>query len=134
MCNQSYKDLLVAYLYDDINDMDRAKVDMHLRACDECRNELNALRGVRVDLGTWTPPLPDLGFRIVRDAKPASAPSWRAWLTPAAGLAAAATLVLAAALSLAHIEIHNGPDGFTVRTGYAASAAAESLGGFGARA
>jgi Putative zinc-finger len=116
MCNQAYKDLLVSYLYDDINDMDRAKVDMHLRACDECRAELNALRGVRVDLGAWAPPLPDLGFRIVREAKPAA--SWRSWLTPAAGLAAAATLVLAAALSIAHVEIHNGPDGFTVRTGW----------------
>jgi|SRR5579872_7216914 len=121
MCNQAYKDLLVSYLYDDINDMDRAKVEMHLRACEECRAELDALRDVRVDLGSWSPSLPDLGFRIVRDAKPAPRPSWRAWLTPAAGLAAAATLVVAAALSLAHIEIHNGPDGFTVRTGWSAA-------------
>ena len=131
MCNQASKDLLVSYLYDDLNDMDRAKVEMHLRACDECRTELNELRGVRVDLASWAPPLPDLGFRIVRDAKyrgnqdakTASRSSWRSWLTPAAGLAAAATLVLAAALSLAHIEIHSGPDGFTVRTGVSGSAA-----------
>ena len=124
MCNQVYKDLLVSYLYDDINDMDRAKVDMHLRACEECRTEFNALRSVRVDLGSWAPPLPDLGFRIVREAKVAQAKtaSWRSWLTPAAGLAAAATLVLAAALSLARIEIHDGPDGFSVRTGVSASA------------
>jgi hypothetical protein len=101
--------------------MDRAKVEMHLRACEECRAELDALRDVRVDLGSWSPPLPDLGFRIVRDAKPAARPSWRSWLTPAVGLAAAATLVFAAALSLAHIEIHNGPDGFTVRTGWSAA-------------
>jgi putative zinc finger protein len=123
MCNQVYKDLLVSYLYDDINDMDRAKVDMHLRACEECRTELNALRGVRVDLGSWAPPLPDLGFRIVRDAKASQAKStsWRSWLTPVAGLAAAATLVFAAALSLARIEIHDGPDGFTIRTGVTAS-------------
>ena len=126
MCNQVYKDLLVSYLYEDINDMDRAKVEMHLRACEECRTELNALRSVRVDLGSWAPPLPDLGFRIVRDAKAehaehAKTASWRSWLTPAAGLAAAATLVFAAALSLARIEIHNGPDGFTVRTGVSAS-------------
>src|SRR5437763_1912515 len=70
MCNQVYKDLLVSHLYDDINDMDRAKVDMHLRACEECRAELDALRGVRVDLGSWAPPLPDLGFRIVRETPP----------------------------------------------------------------
>src|SRR5215831_9506967 len=149
MCNPVYKDLLVAFLYDDVNDMDRAKVEMHLRACEECRTELNALRSVRVDLAAWAPPLPDLGFRIVRDAKhlesrdskhlestdaehlndisdskPAPKPSWRAWWTPAAGLAAAATLVLAAALSLAHIEIHSGADGITVRTGWPSSAPA----------
>ena len=141
MCNQASKDLLVSYLYDDLNDMDRAKVEMHLPACDECRTELNALRGVRVDLASWAPPLPDLGFRIVRDAKhladqdatPSPGPSWRSWLTPAAGLAAAATLVLAAALSLAHIEIRNGPDGFTVRTGVSESAAAAVDGRDGAR-
>jgi hypothetical protein len=150
MCNQVYKNLLVSYLYDDINDMDRAKVEMHLRACEECRVEMDTLRDVRVDLGTWAPPLPDLGFRIVRDAKhlakvgdathlanahedaellanenrtSAGKPSWRSWLTPAAGLAAAATLVFAAALSLAHIEVHNGPDGFTVRTGWSSETA-----------
>jgi hypothetical protein len=131
MCNQAYKDLLVSYLYDDLNDMDRAKVEMHLRACESCREELSALRGVRGDLAQWTPVLPDLGFRIVRELKPASRPSWRAWWTPAAGLAAAATLVLAAALSLAHIEIHNGPDGLTVRTGWVASAPSISTAGIG---
>jgi hypothetical protein len=133
MCNQAYKDLLVSYLYDDLNDMDRAKVDMHLRACESCREELAALRGVRVDLAQWTPVLPDLGFRIVREMRPASRSAWRAWWTPAAGLAAAATLVLAAALSLAHIEVHNGPDGLTVRTGWPASTpsvVAPGIGGF----
>src|SRR5262249_31384074 len=110
---------------------------MHLRACDECRAELNALRGLRVDLGSWAPPLPDLGFRIVRDAKQLAAkpaPTWRSWLTPAAGPSAAAHLVFAAALSLAHIEIHNGPDGFTVRTGVSESAATALDARYGARA
>ena len=51
-------------------------------------------------------------------------PSWRAWWTPAAGLAAAAVLVLAAAASLAHVEVHRGPDGITVRTGWAVAGAA----------
>jgi Putative zinc-finger len=118
MCN---KELLVAFLYEDLNDIDRAKVEMHLRACEACRDELAALRGVRIDLATWAPPLPDLGFRIVRDVKPVAQGSWRAWWTPAAGLAAAATLVLAAALSLAHVEIRSGPDGVTVRTGVSTS-------------
>jgi len=118
MCN---KEQLVSYLYEDLNDMDYAKVEMHLRTCDVCRQELDALRGVRVDLAAWAPPLPDLGFRIVREMKPAK-PSWRAWWTPAAGLAAAATLVLAAALSIAHVEIRRGPDGWTARTGWSSAA------------
>lgn len=132
MCN---KELLIAFLYDDLSDMDRAKVEMHLRACEPCREELAGLRDVRVDLGAWAPPLPDLGFRIVRDVKPMAKPSWRSSWTPAAGLAAAATLVFAAALSIAHVEIRSGPDGFTVRTGWnggpASAMTADAEGRFG---
>src|SRR6476469_2438425 len=98
MCNQ---ELLVSYLYDDLSDRDRAALELHLPGCDACREELEALRGVRVDLSTWAPPLPELGFRIVskRPAQPGRQ-AWRAWWTPAAGLAAAAILVLAAAASI----------------------------------
>ena len=96
----------------------------------DCRDELTALRGVRADLTSWAPPASELGFRIVRDPKvvelkPRGASpetgrgaNWRAWYTPAAGLAAAAVLVLAAASAIAHVEIHRGPDGLTVRTGW----------------
>jgi anti-sigma factor RsiW len=126
------KELLVAYLYDDLGDADRAKCDAHLRGCAECREELNALRGVRADLISWSPPPSELGFRIVREPEisnvvamtPRGTPaSWRAWWTPAAGLAAAAILVLAAAAGLARIEVHSGPQGFTVRTGWSGSSA-----------
>jgi len=58
-------------------------------------------------------------------------PSWRAWWTPAAGLAAAAVLVLAAASAIARVEVHRGPDGVTVRTGWPASAPVQSAAGFG---
>ena len=116
MCN---KELLVSYLYDDLSDRDRAVLESHLHACEPCRDELEALRDVRVDLATWAPPLPELGFRIVRKSAPA-AQTWRAWWTPAAGLAAAAVLVLAAAAAIAHIEVHRGSDGVTVRTGWSA--------------
>jgi hypothetical protein len=120
------KELLVAYLYDDLADGDRATFESHLRGCAECRGELKALRAVRADLASWSPPQPDFGFRVVRGGRDAAeqdvirmpVPSWRAWWTPAAGLAAAAVLVLAAAASLAHVEVHRGPDGVTVRTGW----------------
>lgn len=129
------KELLVSYLYDDLGDADRATFDTHLRDCAECRAELNALRGVRADLISWSPPQPDFGFRVVREPKipnvvamtprSAQAASWRAWWTPAAGLAAAAMLVLAAAAGLARIEMHSGPEGFTVRTGWATALAGD---------
>ena len=120
MCD---KDLLVSYLYDDLPDAERAAFERHLRDCGECRVELNALRGVRADLISWSPPQPDFGFRVVREPKVVPLrPSWRAWWTPAAGLAAAAVLVLAAASAIARVEVRGGPDGFTVRTGWSAAA------------
>jgi hypothetical protein len=133
------KELLVAYLYDDLADGDRATFESHVRGCAACRDELKALRAVRADLSSWAPPQSDLGFRVVRGGLDAAAQavtrtpvqSWRAWWTPAAGLAAAAVLVLAAAASLAHIEVRRGPDGITVRTGWSASAPAQSAPGYG---
>jgi len=129
MCEE--KEQLVGYLYDDLTDADRATFETHLRGCADCRSELQALRGVRADLGQWAPPEPDFGFRVIRGGRDAAATdmraiappvqSWRAWWTPAAGLAAAAVLVLAAAVSLAHIEVRRGPDGITVRTGWSLS-------------
>ena len=119
MCD---KEQLVAYLYEDLSDADRAACERHLRDCAECRLELNALRGVRADLISWSPPQPDFGFRVVREPKVVPMRPWRAWWTPAAGLAAAAVLVLAAASAIARVEINSGPQGFTVRTGWSASA------------
>ena len=87
MCD---KELLVAYVYDDIIDLDRARFERHLRECATCRADVAAMRSVRDDLLTWDTPEPTLGFRLVQDRKP----SWRAWWTPALGLAAAAVLVL----------------------------------------
>ena len=133
MCEENEQ--LVGYLYDDLTDADRAAFEAHMRGCADCRTELKALRGVRADLAVWAPPEPDFGFRVVRGGRDAAATdiravvpaqSWRAWWTPAAGLAAAAVLVLAAAASLAHIEVHSGPDGITVRTGWSSSGAPAS--------
>lgn len=121
MCD---KEQLVSYLYEDLADGERATFERHLRACGDCRGELNALRGVRADLVSWSPPQPDFGLRVVREPKivPMAPGSWRAWYTPAAGLAAAAVLVLAAASAVARVEVRSGPDGFTMRTGWTAGA------------
>jgi predicted anti-sigma-YlaC factor YlaD len=125
MCKQ---DDIVSYLYDELDSPSRASVEAHLRGCADCRTELASLQSLRTDLTAWTPPAPDFAFRIVNEPnviRPNVA-AWRSWITPAAGLAAAAVLVLAAAAGLARIEVHNGPDGFTLRTGASAGAAVET--------
>jgi hypothetical protein len=136
MCN---KDDLVSYLYDDLEGPTRAAFERHLRTCAECRDELDAMRGVRADLLTWSPPEPDFAFRLVKEPRAAHAetvpraarvlrpdvPSWRAWFTPAAGFAAAAVLGLAAAAGLARVEVRSGPDGWTMRTGWSAGTGAD---------
>jgi anti-sigma factor RsiW len=130
MCD---KERLVSYLYEDLPDAERAVFERHVRDCDDCRAELNALRGVRADLISWSPPQPDFGFRVVREPKVLPMPqAWRAWWTPAAGLAAAAVLVLAAASAIARVEVRSGPDGFTVRTGWPSASAPATEQGFGA--
>ena len=77
---------------------------------------MNALRAVRNELPAWAPPERDLGFTIVDRAQSAAPP--RRWVMPAWGLAAAATLVLAAAAAIANVEIRYGADGLSVRTGW----------------
>jgi hypothetical protein len=110
MCD---KERIVSYVYEELDRAGRAEMEAHLKTCAECREEVAALRSVRVDLATWTPPQPEFGFHIVRDRKP----TWRAWWTPAFGLAAAAVLVLAVASAIANVDVTYGNDGLRVRTG-----------------
>ena len=107
------KERLVAYVYGELEASDRERVDSHLKTCAGCREELAALRSVRVDLGSWTPPQPEFGFHIVHDRKPA----WQARWVPAFGLAAAAVLLLAVASAIARIDVSFAADGVHVRTG-----------------
>jgi Putative zinc-finger len=123
------KDAIVAYLYDEVDAVERARIEAHLTGCSACRGEVNALRAVRVELPAWVPPERDLGFTIVDRAR-AAAPA-RRWIVPAWGLAAAATLVLATAAAIANLEVTYGADGFRVRAGWSRGqdrAVAESRG------
>lgn len=124
MCD---KELIVAYLYGEVPAAERQAIDAHLAVCPECRIELEELRATRNHLALWAPPEPDLGFRLIRaGAEPVPVPSWRQRFVPAFGFAAAATIVLAAALAIANVEVRYGNDGVTVRTGWASQGAARS--------
>jgi hypothetical protein len=114
MCD---KELLVGYLYDEVDAAERRTMETHLLTCGECRGELKELRSTRTRLAAWAPPTPGLEFQVVR-APDAPAASKRLWsISPAWGLAAAAVLVLSVATAIANVEVKYGADGLTVRTG-----------------
>ena len=119
MCNRG--DLLVSYVYDEISDRDRRDVEAHLAGCAECREEIEGLRSTRSHLTLWAPPQPDLGFRIIRGGaagEPIAALPRRRW-APAFAFAAAAVIVLAVAAAIANVDVQYGPEGLSVRTGWA---------------
>ena len=68
------KEQLVAYLYDELDELTRRRIDEHLRVCATCAEEVGGLSGVRQELAGWAPPEAELGFSIVprvRDEAPA---------------------------------------------------------------
>jgi anti-sigma factor RsiW len=109
-------DVLVGYLYDDIDPIERASFDAHLRTCERCRTELADLGGVRRQLGKWAPPEPV--FSATSRQRPAT--SHQSWWSavPAWAQAVAAVLVLGAAAGLANVDVRYNKDGLTVRTGW----------------
>ena len=115
MCDS--KELLVSFLYDELDPAAKRAFDIHLATCVECRDELAELRTTRGHLASWAPPEPDFGFRIVRGAAaPPPAPRFR--ITPAWGLAAAALLVVAVGAAIANLDVRYGREGLVVRTGW----------------
>jgi hypothetical protein len=115
MCDS--KELLVSYLYDELDASAKRRFETHVLSCAECREEVAALRTTRSEIALWTPPEPEFGFRIVRGAAaPPAVPRFR--ITPAWGLAAAAVLVMAIGAAIANLEVRFGTDGLSVRTGW----------------
>ena len=114
MCDS--KELLVAYLYDELDPSAKRTYETHVSSCAECRDEIVSLRATRGQIAMWAPPEPDFGFRIVRGA--AAPPPSRFRITPAWGLAAAAMLVAAIGAAIANLDVRYGPGGLSVRTGW----------------
>ena len=122
------KEALVDYLYGESDAAARRRVDVHLRSCARCADEIGSLTAVRRTIETWEPPGADPGLRRVAEVKGPS-PARAGW-RPAWALAAAAVLAVAAAL-IVRPEIELGADGMVLRIGWrggAPDAAAESGG------
>jgi len=106
-------DALLVLLYDDEGAPDeRACLQAHVDRCPQCADVLISLDTARGALGAWHAPRLPLGFALVRTERSA----WRTAVW-SGGLAAAAVLVLAAAVSLARFDITYNEQGLRVRTG-----------------
>ncbi len=114
MCDS--KELLVSFLYDEIDPVAKRQFQKHLATCLDCRDELAELGATRAQIAMWTPPDSDLGFRIVREAESPKR-RWFQW-SPAWGFAAAAVVLLAISAAVANLDIRYGGDGLVVRTGW----------------
>lgn len=117
MCES--QELIVGFIYDELTDAERKHLQAHLAGCGTCRSELEGLRATRTHLALWSPPQPDLGFRMISGGSaPAPALPRPRRLAPVFALAAAAVIVLAAAAAIANLEIRYDNNGFVVRTGW----------------
>ena len=122
---------LVAYIYDEIDAPEKARVARHLRQCEACGAEYAALTGVRTVLQAWAPPHAGLGFTVVpraeaeQSARVLRPAQW--WNTvPVWAQAVAAVLVLAVSAAVANIQVRSGADGFAVTTGWMSQPASAS--------
>jgi anti-sigma factor RsiW len=120
-------DVLVTYVYDEMDTSARATFDAHLAICARCRKELNDLQGVREDLAQWSPPVlangvvvnvnEPIGNAGVTRFQPAVRHSW--WREiPAWAQVAAAMLFLGVAAGIANLDVRYDAQGLSVRTGW----------------
>jgi hypothetical protein len=119
---------LVAYLYDDIEEAQRAAFEAHIATCERCRHELAELQGVRGRLREWTTPesvRPLAAVPAPRAAATSARPgAWSALSEiPAWAQVAAAMLVLGVSARVANLDVHYDRGGLTVRTGWSRPAA-----------
>lgn len=110
------EEALVACVYNDGDPVAREAFDAHLPQCARCRDELDALRSVRAQLGQWAPP--EASFTLVSP----SGPSW--WQeVPAWAQVAAALLFLGVSAGVANFDVRYDANGLSVRTGWSKPAA-----------
>jgi anti-sigma factor RsiW len=120
---------LIAYLYDDIDTAERAAFDAHMSACARCRRDLASLGGVRRQLASWQPEMPNivaLSHQPLPMSREPSAMSHQPWWRqiPAWAQVAAALLVLGVSAGIANLDIRYDANGLSVHTGWSRPAPA----------
>src|SRR5437899_363554 len=117
--------VLVAFLYDDVDAVDRVAFETHVATCEPCRTELADLRAVRSRLAEWAAPESATRGR----QSPVSTHVSRWWHdVPVWAQLAAAMLVLGVSASLANLDIrYDRANGLSVKTGWAKPASAPSV-------
>lgn len=108
--------VIVAYLYDDIEAVDRVTFETHVTTCEPCRTELADLRGVRSTLAQWA--APESTRRSLQSPVPGLQSHW--WhAVPVWAQVAAAMLVLGVSASIANLDVrYDRAAGLSVRTGW----------------
>jgi hypothetical protein len=123
------EDAIVDYLYGEVNSSHRVVFESHLSRCAACRDEIEALGGVRYRLEQWAPPEPRLALEHPSGPPGSSRagggrPGWRdapLWMQ-----AAAAILCIGIGAGAANVQVTYGRNGLSVRTGWRPQAAAAS--------
>jgi Putative zinc-finger len=123
-CTYSGKrdEVIVSYLYGEMETDDRVAFDRHLLACAPCRAELADLHDVRSELTRWAPPEPALQVPLnigipERAVDPGVVK--RAGTVPVWAQAIAATLLVGVAAGIANLDVsYSAASGLSVRTGW----------------
>jgi hypothetical protein len=119
-------DVLMSYLYDEGDPVERQAFEAHLVACAACASEVDGMKSTRGSLAAWEPPEALLDFRIVRQSSPK--PGRFAWLTipamPAWAQFAAASLAVGVAVGMSGLEVRYDQQGWTMRAGWTQRAVA----------
>ena len=112
-------DVLMSYLYEEGDNIERQAFGVHLQHCADCAREVREFTALRAELAQWTPPDTVLDFRIVREEPRRS---WRSWFAlpvlPGWAQLGAAAMLVGVAVGISGLDIRYDNQGVTVRTGW----------------
>jgi hypothetical protein len=125
LCGYPARDeVVVTYLYDDLDEAARSAFEAHLAICARCRADVAELRDVRAHLAQWEPPLPRLAWQGPVPSPHTLVTSRRTgWRDiPVWAQAAAALACVGVAAGAANLDVRYDHQGLSVHTGWSRAA------------